>query len=122
MRKDGDAPKGDFMDAISAQDIVDTVRTGLLVLEGELRVHSANRTFYRTFGVEPSAAIGKPLFDIGDGQRDIPELRRLLVRVVPRGGAVEALEVEYRGPDGRARCKAATTFTVRLPASILAEA
>ncbi|KAB1080748.1 PAS domain-containing protein [Methylobacterium soli] len=86
------------MDVVSAQDIVDTVRTSLLVLDTDLRVVSANRAFYRTFSVDPDATEGRMLFELGDGQWDIPGLRSLLVDVVPRDDAVEAFEVAHDFP------------------------
>lgn len=104
MRKDADAPKGCFMDSVSAQDIVDTVRTGLLVLDADLNILSANASFYRSFGGEPDTTIERPLFELGNGQWGSPELRRLLTEVVPRDGAVEAFEVEHIAPDGANHC------------------
>ena len=69
MRGDGDAGTGgDLMETVSPQDIVDTVPTGLPVLDMDLRVHLANRAFYRTFKVDPEATLGQPLFELGDGQ------------------------------------------------------
>jgi signal transduction histidine kinase len=59
-------------------DIIDTVREPLLVLDAEFRVTQTNRAFFRTFRVAPSDTLGKVLFDLGDGQWDIPPLRALL--------------------------------------------
>jgi two-component sensor histidine kinase len=92
------------MITVSAQDIVDTVRSSLLVLDMDLRVQSANRAFYRTFGVEPDATVGQPLFELGNGQWDIPDLRKLLIEAVPRDGTVEDYEVEHRFPGLGVRC------------------
>jgi two-component sensor histidine kinase len=92
------------MDSVSAQDIVDTVPSSLLVLDMDLRVHSANRAFYRTFAADPEATVGRPLFELGNGQWDIPELRRLLVEVVPRDGTVEGYEVGHEIPGIGVKC------------------
>ncbi len=92
------------MDSVKAQDIVDTVTSSLLVLDLDLRVHSANRAFYRTFAVDSDATIGRPLFELGNGQWDIPDLRRLLVEVVPRDGTVEGYEVGHDFPDIGVKC------------------
>jgi signal transduction histidine kinase len=59
-------------------DIIDTVREPLLVLDSEFRVTQANRAFFQTFHVAPEDTIGEVLFDLGDGQWDIPPLRLLL--------------------------------------------
>jgi signal transduction histidine kinase len=59
-------------------DIIDTVREPLIVLDAEFRVTQANRSFFRTFRVEPEDTIGHVLFTLGDGQWDIAPLRELL--------------------------------------------
>jgi two-component system, chemotaxis family, CheB/CheR fusion protein len=77
-----------------AESIVDTVRESLLVLDGNLRVVSANRRFLETFATFGRVE-GIPLFEIGDGQFDIPELRRLLEEVIPRNEIFEDYLVEH---------------------------
>jgi signal transduction histidine kinase len=59
-------------------DIIDAVREPLLVLDPDLRVTHANRSFFRAFRVDARDTIGKVLFSIGDGQWDIPPLHALL--------------------------------------------
>ena len=61
-----------------AQNIVDTVREPLLILDATLRVQSANRAFYQTFHVSPSETEGRLIYELGNGQWDIPDLRILL--------------------------------------------
>ena len=92
------------MQTISAQDIVDTVPSGLLVLDMDLTIQSANRAFYRTFAVEPGSTLGKPLFELGNGQWDIPELRSLLLEIVPRDGTIEGYEVGHDFPGVGVKC------------------
>jgi two-component sensor histidine kinase/PAS domain-containing protein len=82
-----------------AQAIVDTVREPLLVLDTDLRVLTASRSFYSTFQVAPSATQGQLLYELGDGQWDIPALRLLLERIVPEHGVMEDYEVEHQFPD-----------------------
>src|SRR4051812_19403155 len=60
-----------------AESIVDTVRDPLLVLDAELRVRSASRSFYEAFGVGPEATEGRLVYELGNGQWDIPQLRTL---------------------------------------------
>ena len=81
-----------------AQAIVDTVREPLLVLDQDLRVLAASRSFYSTFQVIPSITQGQLLYELGDGQWDIPELRLLLERIVPEHGVMEDYEVEHQFP------------------------
>ena len=61
-----------------AQDIVDTVREPLLMLDTTLRVRSANRAFYQTFQVSPAETEDRLIYELGNGQWDIPALRTLL--------------------------------------------
>jgi len=78
-----------------ADAIVDTVREGLLVLDLDLRVVAANESFYRTFGVDPEATVGRRVYDLGDGQWDVPELCELLERVLPEEKAFDGYEVDH---------------------------
>ena len=78
--------------------IVDTVREPLLVLDDALRVVVASRSFYRAFAVTPQETEGRPLFELGDGQWDIPALRELLTAVIPRHTTIEGFEVERDFP------------------------
>jgi two-component sensor histidine kinase len=81
-----------------AQAIVDTVREPLLVLDKDLRVLSASRSFYSTFQAVPSVTQGQLFYELGDGQWDIPALRLLLERIVPEHGVMENYEVEHQFP------------------------
>ncbi len=65
-----------------AQAIVDTVRDPLLVLDQDLRVVTANRAFHQTFRMNLQDIQGRPVYGLGNGQWDIPELRLLLENVV----------------------------------------
>jgi two-component sensor histidine kinase len=82
-----------------AQAIVDTVREPLLVLDQDLRVLAASRSFYLTFKVDKANTQGRLLYALGDGQWDIPRLRLLLDKIVPEHGVMEDYEVEHRFPD-----------------------
>ena len=62
--------------------IVETLRESLLVLDGDLRVEKANHQFYETFHVSPEETLHRHLYDLGDGQWNIPELRRLLGNIL----------------------------------------
>jgi two-component sensor histidine kinase len=77
-----------------AQAIVDTVREPLLVLDQSLCVVAASRSFYLTFGARPQDTQGRPLFSLGDGQWDIPQLRAALESIASSQKTIEAFEVE----------------------------
>ena len=78
-----------------AQGIVDTVREPVLVLDKELRVIAASRSFYAAFKVQPEDTQGRLLYALGDGQWDIPKLRVLLEKIIPEQGVMEGYEVEH---------------------------
>jgi two-component system CheB/CheR fusion protein len=81
-----------------AQNIVDTVREPLLVLNGSFEVVSASRSFYRTFGDKPEETQGHNLFTLGEGQWEIPRLRGLLEKVLTSDTAFEDFEVSHDFP------------------------
>jgi two-component sensor histidine kinase len=83
---------------ILAHAIVDTVREPLVVLDQDLRVVAASRSFYSTFKVDADHTQGKLLYDLGDGQWDIPKLRLLLGKILPEQGSMENYEVEHDFP------------------------
>jgi chemotaxis protein methyltransferase CheR len=81
-----------------AEAIVDTVREPLVGLDRNLRVVAASRSFYQTFGEKPGTTEGRLLFELGDGQWDIPRLRTVLEEIIPKQSTVEAYEVEHEFP------------------------
>ncbi len=78
-----------------AENIVETVRDPLLVLDSDLRIVSANRAFYRVFRVKPAETISTFIYDLGNRQWDIPRLRELLEEILPQSKTVEDFEVEH---------------------------
>ena len=81
-----------------SQDIVDTVREPLLILDTTLRVHSANRAFYQTFHVSAQETENRLIYELGNGQWDIPALRTLLEDVVPQSSVFNDFELEHTFP------------------------
>ena len=77
-----------------AQAIVDTIREPLLVLDKDLRVVTANRSFYLKFQMHRQHVQGLPVYALGDGQWDIPELRSLLADIAPQHAVMDGFEVE----------------------------
>jgi nitrogen-specific signal transduction histidine kinase len=78
--------------------IVDTVREPLVVLDSALRVEVASRSFYQTFNVTPGETAGRLLYELGNGQWNIPALRKLLEGIIPDHTTVEAHEVDRDFP------------------------
>ncbi len=81
-----------------AMDIVDTVREPLLILDATLRVRSANRAFYQTFQVSAGETEGRLIYELGNGQWDIPALRTLLEDIVPKSSVFDDFELEHAFP------------------------
>jgi two-component system CheB/CheR fusion protein len=80
------------------QSIVETVREPLVVLHADLRVRTANRAFYRFFGVPLVETENRLLYDLGNGQWNIPPLRRLLEEFLPQNTRFDDFEVEHTFP------------------------
>jgi two-component system CheB/CheR fusion protein len=78
-----------------AERVIQTVRHPLLVLDDHLRVLSTNRAFQATFEVDPEQMIGQKVYDLGNKQWDIPQLRSLLEEVIPRESGFEDFRVEH---------------------------
>src|SRR5436305_581148 len=81
-----------------ALDIVDTVREPLLILDTTLRVRFANRAFYQTFHVSAKETENRLIYELGNGQWDIPDLRTLLEDVVPKSSVFNDFELEHTFP------------------------
>jgi chemotaxis protein methyltransferase CheR len=81
-----------------AQSIIDTVREPILVLHGRLHVQTASRAFYDIFEVSPEETLGRFMYDLGNGQWNIPALRKLLEEVLPERKAIVDFEVTHDFP------------------------
>jgi PAS domain S-box-containing protein len=86
------------MHDVDPLDLVETIREGILVLEPDLTIRFANRSFCNTFAVAPDHTIGRKLYEIGNGQWDIPKLRASLKTIISGRKTMEAFEVEYFFP------------------------
>jgi len=78
-----------------AEAIVEALHEPLLILRKNLEVVAANKAFYRVFQVTPNETEGRHIYDLGDGQWNIPRLRELLHQVLPAHSAIRDFEVEH---------------------------
>ncbi len=78
-----------------AESILNTLHEPLIVLNQNLRVISANRSFYERFKVKAEETKGQLIYDLGNKQWDIPELRKLLETILPQKTAFDNFVVEY---------------------------
>src|SRR5262245_714903 len=81
-----------------AEAIVETVREGLVILDEQLKVKKANRSFYEMFQIAVAETEGRPLQELGRGQWDIPDLLEKLRKVGPGRGGFEDFEVKAEFP------------------------
>ena len=78
-----------------AEAIVSTVRQSLVVLDINLRVVTANQFFYDTFMVVREETENCLIYEIGNGQWNIPQVKSLLEDIVSRQSELKSLEVEH---------------------------
>jgi nitrogen-specific signal transduction histidine kinase len=81
-----------------ADDVIATLREPFLVLDHDLRVKTANRSFYDSFQVSKEETENRLVYDLGNRQWDIPALRKLLDEVLSRNESVHDYEVEHSFP------------------------
>jgi len=75
--------------------LVEVARESFLILDAKLKVISANPIFYKTFKVSPSETEDKLLFKLGNGQWDIPDLKKLLQEVLPNKKVIKNYDVTH---------------------------
>lgn len=77
------------------EDVIDILRECFLVLDSDLKVIAANELFYQTFRVKKEETEGQRIFDLGNRQWDIPELKILLIDILPNKGVVGDYQVDH---------------------------
>jgi PAS domain S-box-containing protein len=87
-----------------AENIIETLREPFLVLNGDLRVRTANRSFFESFHVSREQTENRLVYDLGNGQWDIPVLRTLLNQVMSNSYPIQDFEVEHNFPEIGPRC------------------
>ena len=99
MEANGDQHTHELQHALAyAENIIATLREPFVVLDKSLRVHTANAAFYREFHVSKDETEGRFVYDLGNGQWDIPQLRTLLSQVLSDRHPVEDFEVDHAFP------------------------
>jgi PAS domain S-box-containing protein len=78
-----------------AESIINTTREPLIALDRDLRVVSASRSFYAVFKAKPEETVGQLIYDLGNGQWNIPRLRELLETILPENTTFDDFEVEH---------------------------
>ena len=78
--------------------LVDVARESFLILDSDFRVISANPTFYDVFKVLPKETENRSLYELGNGQWNIPELKKLSEEILPKKKVVKDYEVRHVFP------------------------
>ena len=81
-----------------ADAVIENARVPTLVLDGELRIAVANPAFYRAFDVTREEIERRLIYEVGNGQWNIPQLRELLEEIVPRNSRVDDFEMSHDFP------------------------
>lgn len=81
-----------------AENVVDTVREPLLILNADLQVITVNRAFCKVFKVKPEKTEKRLIYDLGNRQWDIPKLREFLEKILPQHTTFDNFEVEHEFP------------------------
>jgi two-component system CheB/CheR fusion protein len=84
--------------ALYIRKIIDTLENSVIELDSRLQVIAANTAFYQQFQVKPEDTLGKFLYDLGNGQWDIPDLRHLLNDIIPQQTFVRDYVVTHNFP------------------------
>jgi chemotaxis protein methyltransferase CheR len=77
----------------------DTAREPFLILDPDLRIVGANESFYKNFKVTKEETEGKLIYDLGNGQWNIPELKKLLEEILPEKKVFNDFEVSHEFPE-----------------------
>lgn len=77
----------------------DTAREPFLILDSNLKVVGANESFYKNFKVTKKETDNKLIYELGNGQWNIPQLKDLLENILPSKGVFNDFEVTHEFPD-----------------------
>ena len=86
------------MRGVNPLDLQETTREGVLALEPDLTVPFASRSSYDTFAIASEQTVGPKVYEIGNGQWDIPQFRPSLETIISGRKTIEAFEVEHFFP------------------------
>jgi len=81
-----------------SENLINTVREPMLALDQDLRVVKVSRSFYDFFKVKPKETVGQLVYDLGNKQWNIPKLRELLEKILPKNSSFDNYEIEHEFP------------------------
>ncbi|MFZ1075010.1 MAG: histidine kinase dimerization/phosphoacceptor domain -containing protein [Minisyncoccia bacterium] len=100
---------------VLSRAIIDTIREPLIVLDEDLRVVAASRSFYEDFRLSKESSVDKKFYELDGGKWDIPELRTLLEEVIPKHKVVTGYEVSHLSPASEPRTVLINAREIRFP-------
>ena len=81
-----------------AEAVFETIREAILVLDKDLRVKSANKSFYKIFGMREEDCEGMLIYELAGRRWDIPQLRYLLNELLPQNSQYQGFEITHTFP------------------------
>jgi len=81
-----------------AETIFNTIQEAVLTLDKDLRIRSVNNAFIDTFNVQIEDTQGRLLYELGNRQWDIPELRLMLEEVMTKNAPFKGYEITHTFP------------------------
>lgn len=91
---------------IYTEAIVDAIRDPLLILNADLRIRRASKSFYMRYRLNEADVEGKLLYEIGNKEWAIPKLRKLLEKILPEKKSMDdyKITVKFRDLGEQALC------------------
>jgi two-component system CheB/CheR fusion protein len=80
----------------AAENILDTIREPFLVLDSNLHIRRANETFYQMFHITAQETVGRLLYNVDNGQWNIPKLKIKLEEIIKNKNTFKDLEIEHK--------------------------
>jgi len=81
------------------ESILDTIREPFVILDAYQRLKAANHAFYRTFKIPIEDTMDRSIYELGNGQWNIPRLRELLWKLNSMNTKFHDFEVEQEFPN-----------------------
>lgn len=81
-----------------SEAIISTIHDSMIILDKDIRIKTANKSFYRQFHLNEEETEGMLLYDIGERQWNIPKLRKLLEDIISKNSSFKDFVVEQTFP------------------------
>jgi transcriptional regulator with PAS, ATPase and Fis domain len=82
-----------------AENVLATMREPLVVLDADMKVVMANKSFNQMFQAKPSEVLNKVIYELGDRQWDNEDFKQAIKKVLSTGVATDGLIIDSVFPD-----------------------